>query len=86
MFYHNQRIFGKISVSQLMIESIVETVDPPQWWITPNVKLTPSWMNPVEFMQAHDTLKSYLERVSLVRIKGGANTQLTTVLGLYRIL
>lgn len=50
-----------------MIESVREMAQPPVWWTTPNVKLTPSTINPVEFMQAHDTLQAYLDRVSLVR-------------------
>ncbi|KAI8380540.1 Mak10 subunit, NatC N-terminal acetyltransferase-domain-containing protein, partial [Choanephora cucurbitarum] len=63
LFFHNQRIFGKIPVPQFMLQSIREIVQPPSWWLTNNP--LPSQVNPVEFLEAHDTLKGFLERVSM---------------------
>ncbi|KAI9471887.1 MAG: Mak10 subunit, NatC N-terminal acetyltransferase-domain-containing protein [Benjaminiella poitrasii] len=71
LFFHQKRIFGKISVPQVILASIKETVQPPSWWLSPlvNHNLVPSEINPAEFMNAHDTLKAYLERISLVFVE-----------------
>ncbi|CEP10292.1 hypothetical protein [Parasitella parasitica] len=67
IFFHHQRIFGTITVSTFILDSIKETVQPPFWWTSPNRQ--PANVNPAEFINAHDTLKAYLERISMVFVE-----------------
>ncbi|KAL7317714.1 N-alpha-acetyltransferase, non-catalitic subunit, variant 2 [Mucor circinelloides] len=67
IFFHNQRIFGTIVVSKFILDSIKETVQPPLWWTSPTRQ--PAHVNPAEFINAHDTLKTYLDRISMVFVE-----------------
>ncbi|KAI8072180.1 Mak10 subunit, NatC N-terminal acetyltransferase-domain-containing protein [Gilbertella persicaria] len=67
LFFHNQRIFGTLPVPTLMIRSIREMVQPPSWWLSSS-KIPPA-INPAEFLNAHDTLKSFLDRVAMVFVE-----------------
>ncbi|KAI8643537.1 Mak10 subunit, NatC N-terminal acetyltransferase-domain-containing protein [Parasitella parasitica] len=67
IFFHNQRIFGTMEVSTFILESIKETVQPPLWWTSPTRQ--PANVNPAEFINAHDTLKAYLDRISVVFVE-----------------
>ncbi|ORE06548.1 Mak10-domain-containing protein [Rhizopus microsporus var. microsporus] len=65
ILFHNQRVFGTQSISYLILKSVEETVQPPPYWLTSNCKL-PIGMNSDKLVQAHQVLKTFLDRISMV--------------------
>ncbi|KAI9257790.1 Mak10 subunit, NatC N-terminal acetyltransferase-domain-containing protein [Helicostylum pulchrum] len=68
LFFHNQRVFGTLQVSKLILSSIQETVRPPAWWLSANQKI-PAGISGQEFLNAHEALKTYLDRITMVFIE-----------------
>ncbi|KAL4214340.1 Mak10 subunit, NatC N-terminal acetyltransferase-domain-containing protein [Rhizopus microsporus] len=65
ILFHNQRVFGTQSISYLILKSVEETVQPPPYWLTSNCKL-PIGVNSDKLVQAHQILKTFLDRISMV--------------------
>lgn len=58
-------MFGTLQVSKLILSSIQETVRPPAWWLSANQKI-PAGISGQEFLNAHEALKTYLDRITMV--------------------
>ncbi|KAI7889085.1 Mak10 subunit, NatC N-terminal acetyltransferase-domain-containing protein [Mucor mucedo] len=67
LFFHNQRVFGTLPVPRLILASVEEIVRPPAWWLSSN-QLYPDNIDGKELLNAHETLKAYLDRISMVTI------------------
>ncbi|KAI8885702.1 Mak10-domain-containing protein [Backusella circina FSU 941] len=66
LLFHNQRIFGTLQVSSVILLSIEETVRPPAWWLNMNHRSIPSNVDKKDLQSARDALHRFLERISMV--------------------
>lgn len=58
-------MFGTIPVSRLILDSVRETVRPPAWWLSS--QKIPVGVNGQEFLNAHEILKTYIDRIQMVK-------------------
>jgi len=68
ILFHDQQIFGTQSISSLILRSIEEMVKPSDYWLSSSNKdKLPPETNLESFMHAHEMLKAFLERISMVK-------------------
>ncbi|KAG1468031.1 hypothetical protein G6F56_004071 [Rhizopus delemar] len=67
ILFHNQQIFGTQDIPSLILRSVEEMVNPPEYWLSSSYKgKLPPKTNLEHFLHAHEMLKTFLERISMV--------------------
>ncbi|KAG1143589.1 hypothetical protein G6F37_006800 [Rhizopus arrhizus] len=78
ILFHDQQIFGTQSISSLILRSIEEMVKPSDYWLSSsNTDKLPPETNLESFMHAHEMLKAFLERISMVKKYDSNNNMMT---------